>query len=190
MDRLLMPCVQLAKESRADRYWDRKNTMRKICIFASLALMAGVLIVNVYTSIVDARSWSSNIPDSIFTARNYFKTVNPGTFFRMASPINQLLALAALVACWNSGKKARLYFGVALLLAVLTDALTFAYFYPRNDILFRATQANADVLTKVCSEWRAMNWVRSAILAIGLLCSMKGLDAYYLKAQSSPNSPK
>ena len=146
--------------------------------------MAAVLGVNVYTSIVDARSWSANIPDSILTARNYFKTVSPGTFFRTASPLNQILALAALVACWKSGRKVRLYFGLAFLLAVLTDALTFAYFYPRNEILFRATVANADVFTKICSEWSAMNWVRSGILAFGLICSMKGLDAYYLKAQS------
>jgi hypothetical protein len=159
--------------------------MRKICVFASLALMAGVLGVNVYTSIVDARSWRANIPDSILTAREYFKSVNPGTFFRTASPLNQLFALAALVACWRAGRKARLYFGLALLLAALTDALTFAYFYPRNEILFRAAQLNADVFTKICSEWSAMNWVRSSILAVGLVCTMKGIDAYYLKARTS-----
>ena len=144
-----------------DSCWNRENIMRKICVFASLALMAAMLGVNVYNSIVDARSWSANIPDSILTARNYFKTVNPGTFFRTASPFNQLLALAALVACWKSGRKVRLYFGLAFLLAVLTDALTFAYFYPRNEILFRAAQSNADVFTKICSEWSTMNWVRS-----------------------------
>jgi len=159
--------------------------MRKIIVFASLTLMAVVLGVNVYTSIVDARSWSANVPDSIFTARNYFKVVNPGTFFRMASPLNQLLALAALVVCWKSGKTVRLYLGVALLIAVLTDALTFAYFYPRNDILFRAAESNADVFAKICSEWSAMNWVRSMIIAVGLVCSMEGLDAYYARAQSS-----
>ena len=153
--------------------------MKKICVFASLALMATVLGVNVYTSVVDARSWSANIPDSILTARNYFKTVNPGTFFRAVSPLNQLLALAALVVCWKAGRQARVCFGAALLLAVLTDVLTFAYFYPRNDILFRAAESNAEVLAKICSEWSTMNWVRSAILAAGLVCSMKGLDAYY-----------
>jgi len=171
-----------------DSCWNRENSMRKICVFASLALMAAMLSVNVYNSIVDARSWSANIPDSILTARNYFKTVNPGTFFRTASPFNQILALAALVACWKSGRKVRLYFGLAFLLAVLTDALTFAYFYPRNEILFRAAQSNADVFTKICSEWSTMNWVRSIILAFGLVFSMKGLDAYYVKAQPRTKS--
>ena len=159
--------------------------MKKICIFASLALMAAVLGANVYNSIVDARSWGASIPDSILTARNYFKDVNPGTFFRVASPLNQLLALAALIACWKSGRKARLYFGLAFLLAVLTDTLTFAYFYPRNDILFRASALNADAFTKAWSEWSSMNWVRSIMVAFGLVSSMMGLDAYYSKAQSS-----
>src|SRR6185437_8555623 len=103
----------------------------------------------------------------------------PGTFFRTASPFNQLLAFAALVACWKSGPKVRLYFGLAFLLAVLTDVLTFAYFYPRNEILFRAAQSNTDVFTKICSEWSTMNWLRSIMLALGLVCTMKGLDAYY-----------
>ena len=40
-----------------------------------------MLGVNIYNSIVDARSWSANIPDSILTARNYFKTVNPRNIF-------------------------------------------------------------------------------------------------------------
>ena len=157
--------------------------MKRAVAFISIAFMAALLSVNVYTSVVDARSWGASIPDSILTARNYFKTVNPGTFFRTASPFNQLLALAALVACWKSGRKVRLYFGLALLLAVLTDALTFAYFYPRNEILFRTAQSNADVFTKICSEWSTTNWVRSIILAFGLVFSMKGLDAYYVKAQ-------
>jgi hypothetical protein len=164
---------------------DRENIMKKCCAFASLTLMAVVLGVNVYTSVVDARSWGASIPDSIVTARNYFKVVNPGTFFRAASPLNQLFALATLVACWKSGKKVRIYFGLALVLAVMTDVLTFSYFYPRNDILFRAAALNADVLTKTWSEWTSMNWVRSIILAFGLVCSMKGLDAIYEKTQPS-----
>src|SRR4051812_1728285 len=110
--------------------------MKKAFAFTSIALMAAILGANVYTSVVDAKAWGANIPDSILTARSYFSAVNPGAFFRVASPINQLFALATLIACWKSGKRARLCFGLALLIAVLADALTFAFFYPRNAILF------------------------------------------------------
>jgi len=164
--------------------WMREKTMKKVCSFVSIAFMAALLAVNVYNSIVDARSWGANIPDSILTARSYFKVVNPGTFFRVASPLNQLFALVALVVCWKSGKRVRLYFGLAFLFAVLAEALTFAFFFPRNEILFIGAEGNAEVFAKVWSEWSRMNWVRNLLLAFGLVCSMKGLDSVYKRAQA------
>jgi hypothetical protein len=158
--------------------------MKKALAFVSLALMAIMIGVNVYNSIVDARNWGGNIPDSIHAARNYFKVANPGVFFRVASPLNQLFALVTLVVCWRSGKKVRLYFGFALLIAVLADVLTFAFFYPRNEILFLGAEGNVDALMKAWSEWSRMNWVRSLMLVFGLVCSMKGLDSLYKTAQA------
>ena len=153
--------------------------MKRVCAFVSIAFMAGLLGANVYNSVVDARSWGAGIPDSIFTARTYFKAVNPGAFYRVVSPLNQLIALAALIAGWKSGRNARLYFGLALLLAVLAEALTFAFFYPRNEILFLGAQTNTDVLVRAWSQWSSMNWARNLLLALGLVCSMKGLDSLY-----------
>ena len=158
--------------------------MKRVAAFVSIAFMTILLGVNVYNSVVDARSWGASIPDSILTARLYFKVVNPGTFFRVASPLNQLFALAALVVCWKSGKSVRLYFGLAFLFAVLVEAMTFAFFFPRNEILFFGAEGNADVLTKAWSEWSRMNWVRNLMLALGLVCSMKGLDSLYTRAQA------
>jgi hypothetical protein len=162
--------------------------MKKVCAFISLVFMTAVLAVNVYNSVVDARSWGASIPDSILTARSYFKAVNPGTFFRVASPINQLFALAALILCWKSGNRVRLYFGLAFLLAVLGEALTVAYFFPRNGLLFSGTEGNVEVLTKAWSEWSRMNWVRTLIIAFGIMCSMKGLDSLYGAGKSATSN--
>ena len=159
--------------------------MKKLAAFVSIAFMASLLGANVYTSVVDARSWGTNIPESILTARSYFKIVNPGTFFRVASPLNQLFALLALVVCWTSGKRVRLYFGLALLCAVLVEAITFAYFFPRNEILFVSADVSADLLTRTWSEWIRTNWVRNVLLASGLACSMSGLDSLYTHAKLS-----
>jgi hypothetical protein len=141
--------------------------------------MAAVLGVNVYNSVVDARSWGAIIPESIVTARGYFKVVNPGTFFRVASPLNQLLALAALVVCWKAGRRARVWFALALAATVAAEVLTFAFFFPRNQILFLAGDLDAEVLKAAWSQWSGMNWARSLLLALGLACEMKGLDSLY-----------
>jgi hypothetical protein len=157
--------------------------MKKVFAFVSLGIMAIILGVNVYNSIVDARNWGANIPDSILAARSYFKVANPGVFFRVASPLNQLFALLVLVVCWKSGKSVRLYFGLVFLSAVLAEALTFAFFFPRNEILFLGAEGNVGVLMKAWAEWSRMNWVRSLLLAFGLVCSMKGIDSLYGKTQ-------
>src|SRR5262245_58338833 len=158
--------------------------MKRVAAFLSIAFMAALLGVNVYNSIVDARSWGGTIPESILAARIYFKAVNPGTFYRVASPLNQLFALVALLVCWTCGKRARLCFGLALLFAVLGEAMTFAFFFPRNEILFFGAETNADVLARAWSQWSRMNWVRSLMLAFGLVCSMKGLDSVYTRRRA------
>lgn len=154
--------------------------MKKIILFLSITFMAGVAFANMYNSIVDTTSWISNVPDSIVVFRQYFHSINPGNFFRVFSPINQLLALLSVVLFWKVSPKARLFLIVAFLLAVLGDVVTFAYFYPRNDMLMNLPlQGNTDKFMEILKQWRAMNWVRTIIILIGLLFSCLGLHEIY-----------
>ena len=154
--------------------------MKIILLFASIVIASGVLIANIYTSVVDATSWGSDIPHSIEAAREYFKTVNPGTFFRIFSPVNQVLALLALILFWKASPAIRLYLGIAFVIYVLVDVMTFGYFYPRNDIMFTTARlTDTALLKKTWAEWNMMNWVRSALILCGLIFSMIGLDRIY-----------
>jgi len=154
--------------------------MKNIALFLSIAVAAGMLFVNIYTSLVDAKSWGSDIPQSIATARDYFKTVNPGNFFRIFSPVNQVLALLVLILFWRTSPAIRLCLGAALVLYVLTDVMTFAYFYPRNDIMFKtAALTDVETLRNTWAQWNAMNWVRSLVMAIGLGLSCLSLHKIY-----------
>jgi len=155
--------------------------MKTIILFASISIASGLLFVNIYTSLVDARSWGGDIPNSIATAREYFKTVSPGNFFRLFSPVNQVLGLLVLILFWKSAPSIRLYLGAAFVLYILGDVFTFAYFYPRNDIMFKTAQlADIDLLRKTVSEWSTMNWIRSLIILAGLLFSCISLHKIYL----------
>ena len=156
--------------------------MKNVVLFASIGLASGLLLVNVYTSIVDAKSWGSDIPHSFGAAREYFKTVNPGNFFRVFSPLNQALALISLILFWKLSPSIRLHLGIALVLYVLADVLTFAYFYPRNDIMFKtALLTDVDTLKKAWSEWNSMNWLRSLIVLAGIVFSFLSLHKIYLQ---------
>jgi hypothetical protein len=155
--------------------------IKKVILFLSIALGSGILVTNIYTSVVDARSWGSNIPESLETARTYFSVVNPGTFFRVASPLNQVLALVALVLFWKPVPLVRKSLAIALVLYILTDVFTFAYFYPRNDIMF-ISGTDTRIMSEAWSEWNAMNWLRSLLIFAGVCFSFVSLDKIYSKS--------
>ena len=134
----------------------------------AVALAAGLLFLNVYTSVVDAPNWGHDIPNSLIAAREYFKVANPGTFFRIFSPANQVITLLALIACWRAGRQVMIYCGFALLLAIAADVMTFAFFYPRNDIMFVAPLTDTETLKNVWSQWTTVNWIRSAVCLANL----------------------
>ncbi|QBZ99117.1 DUF1772 domain-containing protein [Flavobacterium sangjuense] len=156
--------------------------MKTTLLFVSISLASGLLLVNVYNSLIDTRSWGSDLPNSIAVARDYFKMINPGNFYRIFSPLNQLLALLSLILFWKVSPAIRLYLGISLVLYVLVDALTFAYFYPRNDIMFKTAQlTDIPTLKKAWSEWNMMNWVRSLLLLIGVVFSYLSLHKIYMQ---------
>ena len=162
------------------QFYGQKTHMKNIIVFLSISIASGILFVNLYTSLIDAKSWGTDIPNSIAAAREYFKAVNPGDYFRIFSPLNQVVGLLALILFWKSSPTIRLCLGVAFALYVLGDVLTFAYFYPRNDIMFRDAQlTDVDLLKKVWSEWTFMNWVRSFMILVGLSLSCLSLHKIY-----------
>ena len=154
--------------------------MKKIILFASITLASGLLFANLYTSLIDSKAWGTDMPNSIGVAREYFKTVNPGNFFRMFSPVNQLLGIIVLILFWKASPSIRLCLGAALVLYLLAEGLTFGYFFPRNDIMFRdASLTDTDLLRKTLTEWTRMNWVRSAILLVGVFFFFLSLHKIY-----------
>ncbi|MES1219114.1 MAG: hypothetical protein ABUT20_26650 [Bacteroidota bacterium] len=154
--------------------------MKIVFLFASIAVASGVLLTNIYTSIIDAKSWGADIPHSIETARQYFKSVNPGNFFRIFSPLNQGLGLLVLILFWKSSPGIRMNLGIAFVFYLLGEALTFGFFYPRNDIMFRTAQlTDVDLLRRTWSQWNSVNWIRSLVLLIGLVFSFISLHKIY-----------
>jgi hypothetical protein len=154
--------------------------MNQLLLFASTSLAGGLLFVNIYTSLIDAKSWGAGIPQSLATAREYFKTVDPKRFFRMIAPANLVVALLVLILFWNISVTVRIYSAMALALYVGVDIFTFTYFYPRNKIMFETTLLpDIDTLKNALTEWRTMNWLRSLIIFAGLVFSFLALHEIY-----------
>jgi hypothetical protein len=142
------------------------RSIQTIVLILAASVASGLLFVNIYTSVVDAPNWGRDLPDSIAVARDYFSVKNPGNFFRVLSPVSQLLALTAVVVSWWAPKGTFSICVAALILAVSVDILTFSYFYPRNEIMFAGPIDNVDAIRSALSGWRDMNWIRSGLIAI------------------------
>ena len=137
-----------------------------LILILAATVASGLLFVNIYTSMVDAPNWGRDVPTSLVAAREYFSVKNPGNFFRVFSPLNQLLALTALVVSWWAPKSTFWICLAALILAVSVDVFTFAYFYPRNEIMFVAPIENIDAIRTALTGWQNMNWIRSGMIAV------------------------
>src|SRR5215472_19267072 len=110
--------------------------MKKSILFLSIICASGLTMVSIYNTIVDAESWSSNIPTSIQTARDYFQHVDPRRFFTVAGPVNLILIVLTLVLFWKDSVRIRAYFATSLVLYAAIVVVTLVYFVPRDLILF------------------------------------------------------
>lgn len=157
--------------------------MKRSILFASMAIAAGLAMTNTYTSVVDAPSWGSQLPASLETARKYYQSSNPGDFFRIFSPINQMLGLLCVGLFWKRGGRVRGFMVAAFLLYVIGEGMTFLYFYPRNDIMFTAPITSTEALETAWEQWCRMNWIRTLVIAAGFVCSATALHYSYLTSK-------
>ena len=153
--------------------------MKIIILLTSVAVASGILFANIYTSMVIAVATDSDIPNSVIAGREFFKTANPGDFFKVFSPSSQVLTIISLVLFWKNSKKARLFLGLALLCYISGDIMAFTYFHPRTDLMFSNPMPDVETIRKLTSQWSAMNWVRSFILLVGLVFSFLAVDRIY-----------
>ena len=154
--------------------------MKKLILFLSIICASGLTMVTIYNSVVDARSWGSDIPASIQVARDYFQHVDPRRFYEVAGPANLVLIVLVLILFWKDSVSLRLYFAASLACYAAILLVTLAYFVPRNLILF--TWSISDHLEQIrtaTAQWSAMNWLRTLLGLAGVLLSFKGLDTYY-----------
>jgi len=154
--------------------------MKKLILFLSIFCGSGLTMVSIYNTVVDAKSWGSDIPASIQAARDYFQHVDPRRFYEVAGPVNLVLIVLTLILFWKESVSLRFYFAASLA-SYAAIILTLAYFVPRNLILF--TWPISDHLEQIrtaSAQWSAMNWIRSLLGLAGVLFSFKGLDTYYV----------
>jgi hypothetical protein len=154
--------------------------MKKLILFLSIICGSGLTTVSIYNTVVDAKSWSSDIPASIQTARDYFQHVDPRRFYEVVGPVNLILIVLTLILFWKDSISLRVYFAASFACYAAILILTLAYFVPRDLVLFTSSiPDHLEQIRTASAQWSAMNWLRSLLGLTGVLFSFKGLDTYY-----------
>ena len=161
-----------------------KNKIKTLILFSAIIVNSGLLFVNIYNSMVDAPNWGANIPSSIDISRNYFASKSPADFFKLFGIVIHILGINCVIRFWRTDKQIRLYNISALALILVVDLITFAYFFPRNEILFNLNnEVGFQTLTQALREWEIMNWIRFLITLGIIIFYSLSLNNFFLLRQ-------
>lgn len=143
-------------------------------VLSTLALIGLALLLGatLYESVVMAPNYERDMPASIDLARQFLKGTTPAGYFRVITPVTQLLLLAGLVASWQIAPAGwRLLTALGVL--VFIDVITFMFHYPRLAIMFKDPMPEDPArLGRAAREWALGNIVRVALLAVAFLSAL------------------
>ena len=163
----------------------------RVLLLAAAAALSGMLLGgSLYDSLVLVPNINGNLPQSLEHGRLFMHAATPGSFFRVISPLTQVSLLLAGIFCWTV-RSSRWWILAGLLAAVMADVLTFAYFYPRNELMFQNPLGQpVELLARTAQEWGRMNLVRIALVAVAVGCALTALiklAATLADARTSPD---
>jgi hypothetical protein len=149
--------------------------IQEVLPIVGLLGIASLFGATIYESVVMAPNYERDIPSSIELARQFLRRRTPANYFRIISPLTQLLLFGSVIACWGFWD-VRWYLIAALGALVLSDVITFTFHYPRLTIMFKGPMPeDHQHLRKAARQWATGNWVRAVLLLVALLVVVRAL---------------
>jgi uncharacterized membrane protein len=152
------------------------STIKELLLCLAIILLGALLGGSLYDTIVMAPNYRVGIPESLEHMRQFMAVANPGSFFRVISPLAQLSLLVSLILGWRRPSGRKWWLIPALLLIVAGDVLTFTFHYPRNAILFHdPVHTSPQILQQAANEWAYGNYLRVVLVGAALACALRAL---------------
>jgi len=146
--------------------------IREIVVVGAILGLALLFGAGSYESVVLAPNFQTGA-QALDHFRQFMQATNPGTYFRVVSPLTQLLLLLSIILLWRQSGRRWLLAG-ALLCSILGDVITFTFHYPRNAFLFHEPLSkDPGTILRVAHEWALGNYVRIAVITVGLLLALR-----------------
>jgi hypothetical protein len=153
----------------------------RVFLFVAVVAWGIGLGAKLYDLVVLAGAWSAAPPASLARlpyGPNY--PVNPGMFFQPLSLLMLVPTLGAVIAGWRTAWSFRLWLWVPIIMFAIIWALTPTVFWPMNHDLYygaigKISKTDAE-LVQLARRWVALDWLRVAMIAIGLISLIRAIS--------------
>ena len=150
--------------------------LRELVTDAALLSTGALFGASLYDTVVLSPNLRGG-PQGLEHGRLFLSRATPASLFRVASPLAQVLLLAATLANWSSPAY-HWPLAAAFVALLVNDVITFKYHYPRNRLFFTAPlTVDAARLDTAARQWAIMNLVRVAFVLGAWLVSLGAVVA-------------
>ncbi|MFM9903530.1 MAG: anthrone oxygenase family protein [Pyrinomonadaceae bacterium] len=158
--------------------------MKRILLFVTVLFLCFHLTGHVYESLVLVPNWKSGEVADVVRYVDFIRIGMPSHFFAIAQFGCLLLSLVTFIAAWSEKEKVRMFAGLTLLISVIVMAGTFIIFVPINIYMGSTTNFDPVELKTKVTTWVNFEYVRIAVIALGLVTSIAALEFYERKSRS------
>jgi hypothetical protein len=143
------------------------KTLHTFLFTAYFCLMMIVLGGTIFSVMVEYPNWFADVPTSLATTRSFYAVLHPGFFFQIFAPIMLLTGFAYVIAAWRTAQVRNLV-AVSIAVMMVIEVLTFAYIYPRLQIMFgpEAASQTIDAMRLAASQFTTADRIRTAMMFV------------------------
>lgn len=166
----------------------RERWTRRFLWFVILGWGIG-LGAKLFDLIVVAGAWGAAPPASLaLMPYGPRYPVNPGDFFQPLSAVMVIGIVGALISGWTTPREYRLWLWVPVITFAIIWALTPTIFWPMIRELYgagtgRIVRSEAELVLLV-RRWMIWDWLRSALIAAGLVASVRAISVPFPQRES------
>ncbi len=122
-------------------------------------------------------NWESGEVNDVRIYRDFYHKSSPTKYFAPLVLGTPIVSLTALILVWKKGGRTRTLLGVSFLIAAGVAIWTVLFFVPINQYI-QTGEYNPVELKELVTKWIRYDYLRLAVVGIGLASSIWALTSY------------
>lgn len=151
-----------------------RERITQILLWLSVVVWGCMLGGIIYETLVVVPVWTAALPESIGVMTHPSYPIVPSRMWIPFSNVHTLISIAVLIVAWNQRSR-RMWLLFAMAVVILSHAMQFGYFWPRNRAMAGPGVSPAEVAS-MANQWRAVNWFRVGYIAAGFLATLRAFS--------------